>query len=52
MRRIEHVLAGLISGSAGRLLAFVIDFAAALARGLRGDPRHPEERGATRKSSG
>jgi hypothetical protein len=42
--RIEHALAGAVSGSAGRLLAFVLDFAAAIWRTLGGDPRHPEER--------
>jgi len=42
--RIEHGLAGAVSGSPGRLLAFVLDFFAALWRALRGDPRHPEER--------
>jgi len=42
--RIEHQLAGLVSGSPGRLIAFVGDFVAALYRAVRGDPRHPEER--------
>jgi len=42
--RIERRLAGLVSGPVGRFVAFVGDFAAALYRAMRGDPRHPEER--------
>jgi len=42
--RLEHHLAGAVSGSPGRVLAFVADFAAAIWRTFRGDPRHPEER--------
>jgi hypothetical protein len=42
--RLEGLLARAISGSPGRVLAFVLDFIAALWRALRGDPRHPEER--------
>jgi hypothetical protein len=44
VRRFEPLLAGLVSGSLGRGLAFAGDFAAALWRTFRGDPRHPEER--------
>lgn len=44
MRRVELVLAGIVSGPLGRGVAFVGDFVAALWRTLRGDPRHPEER--------
>ena len=43
MRRVESALAGAVSGPPGRFLAFVVDFIAALWRGLRGDPRHPEQ---------
>jgi hypothetical protein len=42
--RLDHLLAGAVSGSPGRVLAFVLDFFAAIWRSLRGDPRHPEER--------
>ena len=44
MRRIEPLLAGLVSGPIGRGVAFAVDFVAAIWRTLKGDPRHPEER--------
>jgi hypothetical protein len=44
VRRLEPRLAGIVSGPLGRGVAFVLDFAAAIWRTLRGDPRHPEER--------
>jgi len=45
LRRLDHLLAGLVSGPLGRFAAFCGDFAAALWRwARRGDPRHPEER--------
>lgn len=43
-RRAQHALAALVGGPLGRAVAFVGDVVAALWRGLRGDPRHPEER--------
>jgi hypothetical protein len=36
MSRAEHLLAGAVSGSPGRVMAFVIEFAAALLAALRG----------------
>jgi hypothetical protein len=44
VRRLEARLAGIVSGPLGRGVAFALDFAAAIWRTLRGDPRHPEER--------
>lgn len=42
--RVTDRLALIVSGPAGRGVAFAGDFVAALYRTLRGDPRHPEER--------
>lgn len=43
MRRLENALAGVVSGPAGRMVAFTADFAAALWRGLRGRFERPEQ---------
>ena len=40
----ERLGARLVTGPAGRGLAFAIDFCAALIRAARGHPEHPEER--------
>jgi hypothetical protein len=42
--RLDHLGARLVTGPAARGAAFVADFAAALIRAARGNPRHPEER--------
>jgi len=41
---LDRLGARAVTGSAARGLAFFADFAAALIRAARGNPRHPEER--------
>ena len=43
MRRFKNALAGVVSGPAGRMVAFIADFAAALWQGLRARFGRPDQ---------